>query len=101
MEKIKVIGIENLTLEEKDILNKFAEEYREKIERALKNKTSLSVHIKLHSPTGRRKEYEITVKTISAAKTFESSSNEWKFHLGLLRAFQKIEHEIEHYYRDK
>jgi len=76
MEQIKIIGIKELNEEEIDIVNRLVKEYYNKIQRAIKNITSLVMHVKTYSITGKRKHYEINVKGIVPTKTFDSRSTE-------------------------
>ncbi len=101
MEKIKYVGIDELSIEENEMIKRLSEEYLPKIERAIRTDVSLVVHVKTHHETGKRKQYEFIVRTISTAKTFEASCSEWDLAGSLHKAFQKLEKEIEHRYRDK
>ena len=71
MEKIKIIGIKELDDKEVEIANRLAKEYYNKIQRAIKNVTSIVMHVKTYSVTGKRKQYEIKVKVVAPTRTFD------------------------------
>jgi len=92
MEQIKIIGIKEL--------DDRAKEYYGKIQRAIKNITSLVIHVKTYNITGKRKQYEINVKVVAPTKTFDSKTTEWDLAKALHIAFDKIERMIEHRFHD-
>ena len=101
MEPIQIIGIDVLKEEsDKDLVNTLANDYYGKIERALKNINSMSIHIKQHSKGGKRKKSDIRVKVISPTKVFESQESDWDLARTLHKFFKNIEREIEHSIRD-
>ena len=96
MEKIQYRGVDNLKNEEKDTLNKLAPEYYDKIQRALKNVTSLQVDIKLYKKLGGKRKYDVHVKAIAPTTIFSASYADWDFARTLHKVFKKIENEIAH-----
>ena len=100
MEKIKIIGIKELDDKEVETVNRLAKEYYGKIQRAIKNITSLVIHVKIYNVTGKRKQYEINVKVMAPTKSFDSKAAEWELAKALHRVFRKIERMIEHRFHD-
>ena len=91
MEKIKIVGIKELDDKEIETVNRLAREYYNKIQRAIKNITSLVIHVKTYNITGKRKQYEINVKVIAPTKTFDSKAAEWDLARALHMAFNDIQ----------
>ena len=100
MEQIKIIGIKELDDNEVETVNRLAKEYYNKIQRAIKNITSLVIHVKTYNITGKRKQYEINVKVIAPTRTFDSKAVEWELAKALHVAFNKVERMIEHRFHD-
>jgi len=100
MEQIKIVGIKELDDKEVKTVNRLAKEYYGKIQRAIKNITSLVIHVKTYNITGKRKKYAITVKVMAPTKSFDSKAAEWKLAKALHMAFNKIERMIEHRFHD-
>ena len=96
MEAIQVKGIDELNDEDKELVNTLANEYYGKIQRGLKNITSITLHIKEHSKTGGRHKSDIRVKVIAPTKIFESQESDWDLARTLHRVFKNIERQIEH-----
>ena len=100
MEQIKIIGIKELDDKEVEIANRLAKEYYNKIQRAIKNVTSIVMHVKTYSVTGKRKQYEIKVKVVAPTRTFDSKAIEWNLAKALHMALGKVERMIEHRFHD-
>jgi len=94
MEQIKIIGIKELDNSEADTVNRLAREYYSKIQRAIKNITSLVIHVKAYNITGKRKQYEISVKIVAPTKSFDSKATEWELAKALHMALGKVERMI-------
>jgi hypothetical protein len=100
MENIQIIGMENLDDSEKKILSKLTKEYYPKIARRLKNKIVLVLHIKLVSKGGKRRRFNVTLRVVAPTHTFESSIEEWDLSTVIHIAFEELESEIEHRFKD-
>jgi len=100
MEQIKIIGIKELDDSEVGTVNRLAKEYYGKIQRAIKNVTSVVMHVKTYNVTGKRKQYEIKVKVMAPTKSFDSKAVDWELAKALHLAFNKIERMIEHRFHD-
>ncbi len=100
MEKIKIIGIKELDDKEVKTVNRLAKEYYNKIQRAIKNITSIVMHVKTYNVTGKRKQYEINVKVMAPTKSFDSKATDWELAKALHMAFNKVERMIEHRFHD-
>lgn len=96
MEKIEVIGINNLTDEEKKITNTLLKEYISKIERIVKNDILIKMHVKEYKKDGKGKKYSLHFEVIFAGKMI--NSNAWDYDLSrtIHKAMKKIEIEAEH-----
>lgn len=100
MEKIKIIGIKELNDKEIKTVNRLAREYYGKIQRAIKNITSLVIHVKSYEKTGNRKKYSVSLKVVAPTRTFDSKAAEWKLAKALHMVFNKVERMIEHRFHD-
>lgn len=96
MEPIQVIGTELLNDDEKATANKLANEYYKKIFRELKNITSVTAHIKVHSKGGKRKKFDLRVKAIAPTRIFEAQESDWDLARTFHRVFRNIKREIQH-----
>ena len=97
MEPIQIIGIDEIEDEiEKGTINKLANEYYEKIQRSLKNITSITLHIKAHTKGGKAKKWDMRVKVIAPTKIFEAQESDWDLARSLHRVFKNVEREIQH-----
>jgi len=104
MEKIQFIGMDELEDVDKDMVQTITSEYYDKIQRALKNETSLVVHIKTAEKEGHRHRYEVTVRAEAPTRMFESSkgrtNTDWDLAAALHNAFKNLEREIQHAFHD-
>ncbi len=101
MEEIQIKGIETLSDAEKEALNGIIEKYKEKIKWKTKTDFSLKIIIKEYSYkkddlNTKRKKYSINIKLAGQTQNFEASSEDWDFNTAVRKAFDKLEHEIEH-----
>ncbi len=96
MEPIQIIGIDTIEDEfEKATINKLANEYYEKIQRALRNITSVTLHIKKHTKGGKAK-WDMRVRVIAPTRIFEAQESDWDLARTLHRVFKNIERELQH-----
>lgn len=97
MEAIQYIGLDQIGEAERAILDKLSSEYYGKIQRELKNITSITIHIKVHSKGGERKKYSIHIKAIAPTRIHESDiAADWDFARTLHKSFKNLEREITH-----
>ena len=96
MEPIQIKGIDELSEDDVGLVNKLVNEYYAKIQRSLKNITSISLHIKQHSKTGKKHKSDIRVKVIAPTRIFEAQESDWDLARALHRVFKNIIREIEH-----
>lgn len=96
MEPIQITGIDDISEEDRDLVNKLANEYYVKIQRSLKNIISIKLHIKQHSKTGKKHKSDIRVKVIAPTRIFEAQESDWDLARTLHRVFKNIERELEH-----
>ena len=100
MEPIQIIGIDKVEDEtEKETINKLANEYYVKIQRALKNITSVTLHIKAHTKGGKSKKWDIRVKVIAPTRIFEAHESDWDLARSLHRVFKNVERQVEHRFK--
>ena len=95
-EPITIKGIEKITEEERSIINKLINSRFEKIQRQVKNETSIKVVVKTHEVESNRKKYGIEITAQIANNHFKSSESDWKLSEALNKALDKIQTEIEH-----
>ena len=112
MVPIQYIGVDQLTTDERIVLDKLSAEYYDKIERSLKNLTTIIVHIKEYKKEAapekkeergfygkklKRKKYDIHIKVVAPTRIFEEKhAADWDFARTLHKAFKNIEREIQH-----
>ncbi len=96
MEKIQIIGVEKLEDEEKGVFNKLVNDYYKKIQRELKNITTLTIHIKAHSKGGKAKKYDLRIKAIAPTRIFEAQESDWDLARTLHRVFRNMIRQIQH-----
>ncbi len=96
MEKIEVIGINNLTEDERITTNNLLKEYIPKIERLVKNEILIKMHVKEYKKDSKEKKYSLHFEVIFAGKMI--NSNAWDYDLSrtIHKAMKKIESEAEH-----
>ena len=112
MEAIQYIGVEQLSTDERIALDTLSAEYYDKIQRSLKNVTSLIIHIKEYKKAAapekkeergdygkkpKRKKYDIHIKVVAPTRIFEEKhAADWDFARTLHKAFKNLEREIQH-----
>ena len=97
MEPIQIIGIKDLDEMEVETINRLANRYYGKVQREIKNITSLVVHIKSINKEGRQKIYSVHVKVIAPTKVFASTKTEdWNLEKALHGSFRNIIREMQH-----
>ena len=100
MEPIRFIGLNELEQVDQDMVQTLSTEYYAKIQRELKNITSLVIHIKTHKKEGHRHQYEVTVKAVAPTRIFESSKGpeavQWDLASALHNSFKNLERQIQH-----
>ena len=97
MEPIQIIGIDEIDDEfDKATINKIANNYYDKIHRALRNITSITLHVKKHTKGGKAHKWDMRVKVIAPTRIFEAKESDWDLARSLHRVFKNIERELEH-----
>lgn len=100
MEHIQFIGLNELEDVDQQMVQTLATEYYGKIQRELKNLTSVVIHIKDYGKGGHRQKYSVHVRVIAPTKVFESSKSRdaahWDIASAIHSAFKNIEREIQH-----
>ncbi len=90
-------GTENLSSDDKLVLDKLTREYSQKINRHLGGEAELfDVHLKCHKKEGNTKRYSIEIKLFSGKFRFETNADEYKLADAIHRAMDKLMSEIEH-----
>jgi len=95
MEPLQIIGLKQLDEDEQQVVNKLSNNYYIKIQRLIKNATSLQVHIKVHSKGG-KKRFEVKIRALAPIRIFESYMEDWDLAKCLHIAFEELQHEISH-----
>lgn len=96
MEPIQITGIDEISDDDKDIVNKLANEYYSKIKRALRNEISIKLHVKQHSKKGKRHKSDIRVQLLAPTRRFEAQESDWDLARTLHRVFKNIERQLQH-----
>jgi len=97
MEIIQFTGLNDLTESDQSRVRDLSSEHYSKIKRALKNITSLAVHIKMHKKEGSKHKFSVHVKAIAPTVMFTSTKAvDWDIARVMHKAFNDIEQEIKH-----
>lgn len=97
MEPIQFIGVKELDNVQQTIVNKLSTEYYDKIQRELKNLTSIVVHVKAYEKEGKKSKFSIHLRAIAPTKIFESTkAADWDLARALHKAFKDLERQILH-----
>jgi hypothetical protein len=107
MERIEVINLNLLNIQEKEIVNHIIEKHYNKISKIRDNFERIIVHLKefkksvgkkeQRDPVKRkRKNYEFRLRLVFGKDVFESSNDSWDLGKSLNEAFLKLEKEIQH-----
>ena len=99
---IQYIGLGNIGPSERRILDTLSSEYYDKIQRSLKNITSVVIQIKVHSKNNSKKKWSINMRVIAPTRIIESDNAvDWDFARTLHKSFNQILQELEHTFRSK
>jgi len=94
---VQFIGLDELSERGIAHIKELAHHYHEKIERALNNPTSLTVHVKRYNKEGTRAKYSVHAKAVAATHVFYSTkAHDWDIARTLHKAFKDLENQIEH-----
>lgn len=97
LEQIQYIGLDEVEEMDRSTLDRLSSEYYDKIQREIKNDTSLQIHIKGYKKQGNKKKYAIHVKAVAPTVIFTSTKAvDWDFARTLHKAFNDLEVQIKH-----
>ncbi len=89
-------GGENLSVNDKELINSLAEECLAKVERYLKEIISFDVHLKCFQKQGNIKRFYINARLVAPRHNFDVSAENWILHDAVKEAMGKLLNEIEH-----
>lgn len=96
-EIIQFIGVSDLEPMEQDTVQTLTTENYPKIKRALKNITSLKVHVKMYKKEGEQKKFSLHVQAIYPGGTIESTkAHDFELPRAIHKAFNDIKEQINH-----
>ena len=96
-EIIQFIGVSDLDPMEQDTVQTLTTENYPKIKRALKNITSLKVHVKTYKKEGEQKKFSLHVQAIYPGGTIESNkAHDFELPRAIHKAFNDIKEQINH-----
>lgn len=103
--EIRFNGIDALNEDERRIADKVSRHHYPKIQRGIKNATSLIIHIKTHKDSkgssGQQKKFSVRVHVNAPTKTIKSSkAYDWDLARSLHKAFNDIQRQIGHKFKD-
>ena len=100
-ELIQFVGVSSLEPEEQVLVSRLSTENYEKIKRALKNITNMTVHIKCYEKTGGKRKFSLHVRVAAPTiKVIEScKSDDFDLARALHKAFNDVRTQIQHRYR--
>ena len=98
-------GIDALNEEERRIADKVSKHHYPKIQRGIKNITSLVVHIKTHKDgketAGQQKMFSVHIHVNAPTKSIKSSkAHDWDLARSLHKAFNDVQRQISHTFKD-
>ena len=108
--KIKIIhakGVEQLTEKETQLVNRLLNEYYTRIQRQLKNFTSMEFHVKEYEKAGKgkkkmedsekkkKKKFSIHIR-VDSTKVFEADYTDWDLARAIHKTLNKLMNQIEH-----
>ncbi len=99
MEAIQFSGLNDLGSEDQVRVKDLAAEYYEKIQRSLKNITSLQIRVKPYKTAGgdgKKKKFSVNAKAIAPTAVLAASADDWDIARVMHKVMQDIEHEIQH-----
>jgi len=96
MEQIQITGIDEISEQDKALVNKLSNEYYDKFKRALKNEISIKLHIKQHSKTGKKHKSDVRVQLSAPTRIFEAQESDWDLARTLHKVFNNLERELQH-----
>jgi hypothetical protein len=101
-ENIQFIGLRDVEDVDKEMLQKIISEQYPKIKRKLHNDTKLVVHIKPHTKGGARQKYSFHIRAIAPTRIFETRhSVAWDLATAVHEAFDDLDHQIEHAFKQE
>jgi len=96
-EIIQFIGVKDLEPMEQEEVQRLTTESYPKIKRALKNITSLKVHVKTYKKEGEQKKFSLHVQAIYPGGTVESNKvHDFELARAIHKAFNDITEQIHH-----
>lgn len=97
-EVIQFVGLNELSDEDKEVVNRLSTEYHEKLKRLVKNLTSLIVHIKCYKTEGKKKKYSLHLRCVIPGKIFESDkkAHGWQLEPVMKKGFDSLIRKVEH-----
>ena len=94
---IQFVGLNDLTIEEQEIVQKLSTEYYAKIKREMASTTGAIVHIKHYEKEGGRRKYTLHVRVNVPTKIIESTeADDWDLARAVHIAFEEILQQIRH-----
>ena len=96
MEPIQIVGMDEADDKEKDLINKIANEYHQKIQRSLRNVAPITLHLKTHTNGGKAKKWDLRVKVAAPTSIFEAQESDWDLPKSLHKVFNNIERQLQH-----
>lgn len=94
-EVIQFIGVRELEPEEQQVVSNLSTEYYGKLKRAVKNFTSLAVHVKTHNKGGEKKKFSVHIRLIAPTHIIESrKAADWDLARTMHKAFKNLENEV-------
>jgi len=92
------MGLERLDGKEVNDITSMSSQYLEKLDREIKS-DELILDIKLHSPTGKRKEYRLLGKIVFGSDILTAEANDWDFKRTIHKLFNKLLNEVKHKFK--
>jgi hypothetical protein len=89
-------GAENLSTDEKLVIDKITKEYEDKINRQIGKIDYLEIHLKCHEKEGNVKRFSIEARLAIGKSRFESSSDDWNLNEALHKLMKKLMSETLH-----
>lgn len=89
-------GAENLSVENRLIIDRITKEYEDKILKHIGKIDYFEIHIKCHLKEGNTKRFSLEARLGTGKFRFEASSDDWNLTDALHKLMKKLMSEIEH-----
>lgn len=99
-EIVKIIGLEELSEKDSEIVNALVNKHIEKLTHKYENISLVIIHIKISHRVGVNKKYSVSAELTFSKKKFTSVSVDWNIKTTVHDCFNKIDEQISKEFKD-